>query len=172
MASLPQARKFAELVRVSDDAVQVNWDLDGLTERAAYKDRMLRDGVLISQATTPLLEEAVSSACENLLVPRASIFAFVYSSPDVQADCLIDTPETCVLRFSSGLVNLMEPEELQFVVGHEVGHFLLGHGARSRDLLKGASEFYNCRRAQELSCDRLGYLAVGDQEQSIRAIIK
>ena len=172
MGNLSEARQLAALVRVSEDEVTPNGDFDGIKERAAHKDRMLRSGVLISQAVTPSLDDIVSTVCKNLLVPRSAVSAFVYSNPDVQADCLIDTPDTCVLRLTSGLVNLMEPAELKFVIGHEIGHFLLGHGVCSQYLAEGSSEDFIVRRARELSSDRLGYLSVGDQEQSIRAIIK
>ena len=58
------------------------------------------------------------------MIPRSAVTAFVYNSAEVQADCLVDSHDSCVLRFTSGLINLMDEKEFQFVAAHELGHFL------------------------------------------------
>lgn len=172
MVDLSQAREIAGFIRISEDKPSKSVDPRDLKGREYHKDTMLRHGVLISKSVTPSLHDQLNTVCETLNVPRECVTAFVYNSPEVQADCLIDTPDTCVLRFTSGLVNLMDENEFKFVVGHELGHFLLGHGACSQYLSEGTSEDFMVRRARELSADRIGYLSIGNQEESLQAIIK
>ena len=172
MVDLSKARKLASLVRLSDDKSPETSNFQDLRAREDHKDIMLRHGVLISKSVTPVLEDRLAEVCNILNIPRENVTAFVYNSAEVQADCLIDSPDTCVLRFTSGLVNLMDEQEFKFVAGHELGHFLLGHGACSEYLSEGSLEDYIVRRARELSADRIGYLAICSLEKSIQAIIK
>lgn len=172
MADLRKARKLASFVRLSEDKLSEISNSENLKGRERHRDTMLRHGVLISKSVTPLLENRLASVCDTLDIPRESVTAFVYSSAEVQADCLIDSHTTCVLRFTSGLVNLMDEHEFKFIAGHELGHFLLYHGTCSQYLSEDSSENYIARRASELSADRIGYLAVGDAEESIQAIMK
>ena len=93
---------------------------------------------------------------------------------------------------SSGMVDLMDAEELRFVVGHEVGHVLSGHAVYRtmlvsltrlalrvawfpigyiglRAIVMGLEEW---QRKSELSCDRAGLLASQDPEAAQRALMK
>ncbi len=172
MVSLGEARHLASLLRLSEDREDALSNLENSEGRRNHRDAMLRHGVLLCESVTPTLEKRLSTVCKALGIPRNNVTAFVYNSAEVQADCLIDTPETCVLRFTSGLVNLMDEKEFQFIAGHELGHFLLGHGACSQDLGEGSAEEFMTRRARELSADRVGFLSIGRLEESIQAIIK
>lgn len=171
MASLDLARELAFRVRLSEDKPTKDRRFSSF-DGHEHRDSMLRHGLLISESMTPVLEERLSSVCDRLLIPRTHVSAFVHNSADVQADCLIDSPDTCVLRFTSGLVNLMDAFEFQFVVAHELGHFLLGHDSCSHYNSSGAAESFLIQRARELSADRIGFLGVDNLNESIHAIIK
>ena len=172
MTDIRKAKEIAKLARLSEDELSESINPHDFRGREYHKDTMLRHGVLISKSVTPSLDDRLNAVCKTLQLPRECVTAFVYNSPEVQADCLIDTPDSCVLRFTSGLVNLMDEHEFKFVVGHELGHFLLSHGTCSQHLSEGSSEDFMMMRARELSADRLGYLSIGKQEESIQAIIK
>jgi len=172
MTKISRGRELASLVRLQEDKTDPNIDFVKIKAREHHRDTMLRHGVLLSESVTPVLEERLSDVCHTMGIPRCQVTAFVYNSAEVQADCLIDSHETCVLRFTSGLINLMDEEEFKFISGHELGHFLLGHGACAQNLLEDSAEDYIVRRARELSADRIGFLSNGDLEGSIRAIIK
>jgi hypothetical protein len=172
MDNLARAREIAETIRLSEDIPPQNIIANSFLGRESHKDHMLRYGVLISKAVTPTLENRIISVCNALYIPRTCVSAFIYNSPEVQADCLIDKPNSCVLRFTSGLINLMDEKEFEFIAGHELGHFLLRHGSCSQYLSEGTSEDFIVKRARELSADRIGYLAIADKDISIKAIIK
>lgn len=171
MAKPLTGRQLADLVRLTEDRRNPFRSCHE-PGRAHHKDAMLRHGVLIAEAVTPVLEGRVQSVCNALGVPRDQVAAFVYNSPEVQADCFIESSGSCVLRFTSGLVNLLAEDEFNFVLGHELGHFLLNHESCSQPAEIGAAESFMVARSRELSADRIGYLAVGSIEASTRAIIK
>jgi Zn-dependent protease with chaperone function len=115
---------------------------------------------------------------------------FVSCDPGPRAYTIgIDKP---FLVITSGLVDLLDEEELRFVIGHELGHILSGHAVyRSmlnsllalsrrvfflpvgylglRALLTALEEWY---RKSELSCDRAGLLAAQDPDAALRALMK
>ena len=172
MADLTRARALASRVRLSEDRSSPLLSAKNFAGRSAHRDTMLRNGLLVSRQVTPSIEGRLSDVCDALDIPRNNVTAFVYNDPNIQADCLVDSQETCVLRFSSGLINLMSPEEFRFVCGHELAHFLYGHGA-TEDSFDGESlEGYMVKRAMELSADRIGFLCTDDLEHSIKAIMK
>jgi hypothetical protein len=172
MVDLQDARAQAERMRLSEDKPGKQLKSDNLKGREQHKDSMLRHGLCVSESMTPVLEKRIKEVCERLLIPRRSVTAFVYNGADVQADCVIDSTDSCVLRFTSGLVNLMNEKEFQFVAAHELGHFLLGHGACSKYTGDDTAEGFMTQRARELSADRIGFLGVDDLDESMQAIIK
>jgi len=67
----------------------------------------------------------------------------------------------------------LSDDEFEFVSGHEIGHFLLEHDLLGDD--PGSSvhvEYFLHRRCQEVSVDRIGLIACGSLETSIRALMK
>ena len=172
MVDLNLARSQAYRVRMAEDKSGNPLSHHDFQNRQHHKDSMLRHGVVISESMTPTLEKSLCAVCERLLIPRYSVTAFVYNSAEVQADCVIDSLDSCVLRFTSGLVNLMNEKEFQFVASHELAHFLLGHGACSQHAADETAEGFISQRAKELSADRIGFLGVDNLDDSIRAIIK
>ncbi len=166
---LRQAREYSQAVRFSRDHVSRH-KLNATGGIEDYKDHLLRSGLLINESLTPVLAEKFDEVCGNLSLPSHTVSAFITSSADIQATCVSASPDECVVHFSSGLVNLLEIDEFAFVVGHELGHFLLEHG--SNQTAPESLEFFMMRRAQEISVDRFGLIGSGDLNTSLRALIK
>jgi len=95
----------------------------------------------------------------------------------------MDTPKAIVLY--SSLFKIMDRDEIQFILGHEMGHVKLGHtwlntlvggiagipstlGAAA--IMELAFRWWN--RACEYSADRAGVLACGKPNKAISALVK
>ena len=99
---------------------------------------------------------------------------------------------TPFIVLNTAVVDLMDAEELRFVIGHELGHVLSGHAVYRtmlynliqlatrvawmplgyiglRAIIWGLEEWY---RKSELSCDRAGLLAGQDTDAARRALMK
>jgi hypothetical protein len=87
-----------------------------------------------------------------------------------------------VLGISARLLDELDPREVAFVIGHEVGHHALGHvsGAGPRRAriaqLPRTHELrlldLSLGRCQELSADRYGLLVCGDESAALSALCK
>jgi Zn-dependent protease with chaperone function len=125
--------------------------------------------------------------------------AAALDAPDVYPVFISQTPlvnagaygmERPFIIVNSGMLLLMDDDELQFVLGHEIGHIMSGHvlyttmmvilvhlaergfpvvGLAARAILIGLLEWY---RKAELSSDRAGSLAVQQPEVGMRVMLK
>ena len=169
-ANIESARHFAECVRFSADRVRHHSYGDG-SRSEQLRDAFFKSGVLVSEQTSPSLAHKFSQLCETLGLPQEHVEAFVYASPEVQAQCYSRSIEQCSVRYSSTLVNLLDDDEFSFVAGHEIGHFLLGHGATPANEDPSIEHFMQMR-AQEVSVDRIGLIACGKLQTAIGALMK
>jgi Zn-dependent protease with chaperone function len=95
----------------------------------------------------------------------------------------LSSPKTIVLN--SALFDVMDRDELQFIIGHEMGHVCLSHtwlnsliggmagipsSSEASILMVLAFRWWN--RACELSADRAGVLACSNPAKAISALIK
>lgn len=165
------ARDIAEAVRYSGD-VGKHEELADNSRADAFASSLLQNELKITREVTPLLAERLGAARERLNIPEGAVTAFVYASPQIQAECFTTGHTRCVLRFSSALVDLLSPDEFAFVAGHELGHFLLRHGT-GRSLYRNLSvQSFVESRAQEISSDRVGLIACESLEMALRALLK
>jgi Zn-dependent protease with chaperone function len=169
---------------------------DVLLRRLAglFNDRSLRlmflaSSVRASEDQFPQLYQMLRDGCYILDLPTVPEL-FISQNPLVNAMTLgADKP---FMVITSGLVDLMDAEEMRFVIGHELGHVLSGHAVYRtmlyhlvrlaqriawmpigyiglRAIIWGLEEWY---RKSELSCDRAGLLAGQDVEAARRALMK
>jgi len=168
---LAPAEKLAEKIRFSGD--QLKPELDG--ERRVnnvIKSYFYQSGLQITQEVTPHLYLNLLRACDRLEIPISCFEAFVYASPEIQAECYSSGAIDCTLRFTSSFIDLLDNDELEFVIGHELGHFLLHHSMTQAKRNDEDLEYYIQQRAQEISADRLGLMACGSLDVAIRTLIK
>jgi Zn-dependent protease with chaperone function len=179
LAALRKARGFDEVLR---------W-LSGLFAGRSPRLLALASSVRVDERQFPEIHRLVVDCAQVLDLPEAPE-TFVSCNPMPTASTVgIDR---AFLVLSSGLVDLLDTEELRFVIGHELGHVLSGHSVyRSmldhllglsrrifflplgylglRALLTGLEEWY---RKSELSCDRAGLLAGQEPAAALRAQMK
>jgi Zn-dependent protease with chaperone function len=168
---------------------------DTLLRRLAglFNDRSLRlmflaSSVRASEQQFPQLYQSLLDGCYILDLPTVPEL-FISQDPMVNAMALgADKP---FIVITTGMVDLMDPEEIRFVIGHELGHVLSGHAVYrtmlyhllnlvtriawlpvvlpARGVIWALEEWY---RKSELSCDRAGLLAGQDIDAARRALMK
>jgi Zn-dependent protease with chaperone function len=163
--------------------------LNGLIGERRVRLLLLGNAVQVSPQQFPRLEGLLADACRILDQDRSPEL-FVQQSPIVNAMTIgMDRP---VIVLTTGLVELLDEEELRFVIGHELGHAFSGHavyrtmllwllnltGAASsipggalglQALVNALLEWF---RKAEISCDRAGLLVSQDVEAAVRTHMK
>lgn len=159
-----------------------------MNERA-IRMQLLGSAVRVSERQFPRLHRLHAEAATSLDVAELPEL-FVMASPVFNAMTIgVDTPKIVV---NSALVDLLDDDELRFVIGHELGHALSGH-ALYRTLLQYIlmfgmtmtsvpfggiglmalrSALSEWSRKSELSSDRAGLLATQDVQAAIRVNMK
>ncbi len=136
-----------------------------------YAHHVSREMMRVNSQLLPSVERAVDKACFNLRLRREQVHAFVTPKTDgINAFCFSAFDEP-VIVFGSQIIELMTEEELCFVAGHELGHFLLPE-AHSHEEDKKSPEGRLHSRAAELSMDRIGTIACGDPKAACNASMK
>jgi len=135
----------------------------------------------------PRIHKLYKQALKTLDAPEEYPL-YVSQTPIVNAGAYgMDQP---FIILNSGTVALTTDEELEYIIGHEIGHILSDHvlyrtmtvflinlanmgfpivGLAARAVLIGLLEW---SRKSELSCDRAGLLTVQDPELVMRAMLK
>jgi Zn-dependent protease with chaperone function len=164
-------------------------NLAGLFNDRALRLIYLASAVRVSQEQFPDLHQAMLDGCYILDLPRVPEM-YVSQNPDANAFAFgLDKP---FIVLYSGIVELMDEEELRFVIGHELGHVLSGHTVYNtmlRNLLLLVSRLAlvpfawlglravvwgleEWSRKAEMSSDRAGLLATQDVDAARRALMK
>ncbi|MFI2426009.1 M48 family metallopeptidase [Streptomyces sp. NPDC018955] len=170
--------------------------VDGLVRkfRGSFSDRVVRMEHLASAVRTSdrqfaRIHRGVREAARILDFDRAPEL-YVQQSAAVNAFTIGMNEPFVVL--TTALVDLMDDDELRFVIGHELGHAMSGHsvyrtmalyllqaGALMTSLpLAGIgvqavqAALTEWMRKSELSCDRAGLLVLQDREACLRALMK
>lgn len=143
---------------------------------------LLSNARLISSESTPEVMQLVSQAKERLQVEPVQVFIVANNTLNAYTFGL-GSPKAIVLH--SPLFQIMDRDELQFIIGHELGHVDLGHtwlntliggmaGIPSSFSAAAILElaFRSWNRACEFSADRAGVLACNNPEKAITALIK
>ncbi len=163
--------------------------LSGLFNERALRLQFLASGVRVSERQFPQINDMVRDGAYVLDLPQIPE-VFVTQNPIVNAMALGSDQPFIVIN--TGLVDLLDAEELRTVVGHELGHVLSGHAVYRtmmfhlinlaariawmplgyiglRGIIWGLEEWY---RKAELSCDRAGLLASQDPAAAKRVLMK
>lgn len=163
--------------------------LSGLLPERSLRLLFLSDSVRVSDEQFAHLNDMLRDACYILDLEKVPPM-YVNQDPQPNAMCIgLDEP---IIVVTTGLVELLDEEEMRAVVGHEVGHALSGHAVYRTVLLFLTSlavrvawiplgnlaimaivtalrEWF---RKSELSADRAGLLVGQDLQASMRGLMK
>lgn len=163
--------------------------LSGLLPERSLRLLFLSDSVRVSDEQFAHLHAMLRDACYILDLEKVPSM-YVTQDPQPNAMCIgMDEP---IIVVTTGLLELLDEEEMRAVVGHEVGHALSGHAVYRTILLFLTSlalrvawiplgnlailavvtalrEWF---RKSELSADRAGLLVGQDLQASMRGLMK
>jgi hypothetical protein len=142
------------------------------------RSHLLASAIKITPALFPDLSQGLLNLGESMML-RDEVDCFVIADPAIQAYCLphhSGERERFTVVLSSAIIERLRIDEIRFVIGHEVAHFLCGHwryppqdeGASLGDRLA----ILRLMRAAEISADRIGMLACRSLEHACAAMIK
>jgi hypothetical protein len=136
-----------------------------------HRFELLSSSLKITEEITPSIFGIVSSIEQKLQVSNLSIEYYIKNSADINASCFsLNSDIHLIMVLTSGLINIMNDDELSFVIGHEIGHYLFGHLQYTK-----TTENHNLTRyyqANEISADRIGLVCSGNIQSAIKAIVK
>jgi Zn-dependent protease with chaperone function/tellurite resistance protein len=117
---------------------------------------------------------AVIDRCREALGLTAPIEVFCVNDAALNAMVTTTRDQRIVLDVTSGTIDTFEPDELAYVIGHELGHALLGHLDTFRVDESSATGVTSLRsfalkRYQEISADRVGLMCCPDLGTALRA---
>jgi len=148
----------------------------------SHHQALMRSARQVTPQTAPELAEIAQQAITRL--QPGEIQVFVAPSRELNAYTFgLDTPKVVVLY--SALLQVMDRDELLFILGHELGHVALGHtwlnslvggiagipSSSSAGILMTLA-FLGWNRTCEYSADRAGLLACARPEKAISALVK
>jgi len=163
--------------------------LSGLVSERAVRLELLGSAIRVDDRQFGTIHRLLTEVCTVLDAPRVPEL-YVTANPVPAAVTIgMDKP---VIVLNSGLVDLLDEDEMSFVVAHELGHALSGHavyqtllqrlirlsavltavpvgGLGIRLIMAALMEW---SRKAELSADRAGLLATQDPAVAFRAHMK
>ncbi|KIZ18956.1 M48 family metallopeptidase [Streptomyces natalensis] len=163
--------------------------LSGLLPERSLRLMFLSDSVRVGDQQFAHLNDMLRDACYILDLEKVPPM-YVNQDPNPNAMCIgLDEP---VIVLTTGLVELLDEEEMRAVIGHEVGHALSGHAVYRTIMLfltnvavkvswiplgnvaimaivTALREWF---RKSELSADRAGLLVGQDLQASMRGLMK
>ena len=138
---------------------------------------LLSTSVKVTPEIFPKVAKAIDQVFERLKLKNNFNFFITADHLQTQALCaMMPQSSNAEIIITSKMIDLLNSEELQSVIGHEVSHFYYQHNLYpSPQQAKTKIEFLNLlhlSRAAEISADRAGFLGSGSLEHSLRSMLK
>lgn len=143
--------------------------------RQLSPESTIRDGSLsshmlrVTEQLVPSVENSVLQACQNLGFPRDILDVYVKANHDIGAFSGRDGGRAVVL-INSLMVEISDQDELAYVIGHELGHFLVPEAniPGQRNTVEGSM----LSRNAEFTMDRIGLIACRKVDKAVSAKLK
>jgi hypothetical protein len=145
----------------------------------SVRKNFLADAVRIDRHVLPDLDEAIDALTERLGM-SGRVECYVHSCPTIQAG-VARSADGFIIVLGSAAIEKLNPKELEFVIGHELGHVIYGHldvpmtaalQGDKRLLAKHAMRLLSWSRKKEISADRAGLISCGSLEAAASALFK
>ena len=142
-----------------------------------HLSNLLTNSVRVSKEILPKVGSAIDTVFERIKIENNFNFFVTADNNQANASCsLMSSASRPDIVLTSRLIELLSLEELQFVIGHEVAHYVYQHSlypnhnnVEDRNL---KLNILNLSRAAEISADRIGFLACASLDASLKANFK
>jgi uncharacterized tellurite resistance protein B-like protein len=173
-------KALAELLADAEFSSTVNRLLSDLKPYNARKD-LLTKALKITRGMMGGLYE-VTGRCSETLKLNAEIEVYVNQDSRFNAACYPPMKDKVLLFLTSSLLEKFSQQELAFVIGHELGHYLFehtrfpvdyilqNHGGRLSPL--HAMKMYAWIRNAEITADRVGMICCRDFDVAANTFFK
>ena len=142
--------------------------------RLFHRAYLYGHAVLIGEGQFPHLHRALQEGASRLGL-KETPQAFLYNSNGLMNAFAMRVLRTRLVLLTSALIDVESEAQVDFVIGHELGHHAAGHLSPWKNLLKlpglvipFLGPAYH--RARELTADRFGAYCVGDYDASRSAL--
>jgi uncharacterized tellurite resistance protein B-like protein len=173
-------RTLAELLADAEFSSTANRLLSGVKPYNARKE-LLTKALKITRGMMPGVYE-VTDQCARTLDLKASIEVYVNQDGRFNAACYPPVKDKVLLVLTSSLLERFEQEELAFVIGHEIGHYLFEHTRFPVDFILQnhggalsplhAMKLYAWIRNAEITADRVGMICCRDFDVAANTFFK
>lgn len=148
------------------------------------KRHLLANAVRLTLRILPELFQTLRE-CQETLGLSEPVELFVSSMPGQNAYCYKPPVGAPIIVLSAALIERFSPQELRFIIGHELGHALFLHAMIPMPLttsvgdaagrivpLETTLKLFKWSRAAEFSADRAGLICAKDLDASVSAFFK
>ena len=143
----------------------------------SHLSNLLSRSIRVEKEIFPTVGGAIEKVFKRLDLENEFNFFVTADNFQANAACsLMPSASKPDIIITSKLIELLSEEELQFIIGHEVAHYFYQHSLYPN--FETASEtnlklnILNLNRSAEISADRVGFIASGSLEKSLRASLK
>ena len=177
-----QDSKLFEQLQKNRDVQRINQQIEKQQQEGPQgtRRRLLATSVKLSPGMAPGLHKIADECIERLSVEMPTEL-YAYNSPQFNAACVKPEDGKLFIMFSSSLLDAFDEDELKFVMGHELGHFIFDHHAIPVGYLLNGRQKINPElalnltswsRYAEFSSDRAGAWCVRDFNAVARSLFK
>ena len=166
-----------------DDPSQLNISLKkdpyekATNQKSDNINQLLSTSVRVTKEIFPNINSAIDNVFKRLKIENNLNFFVTANHFQTQATCsAMPLGDSAEIILTSKLIELLNGEELESVIAHEVAHFYYQHALypqpNSSMNRVETLNLLNFSRAAEISADRIGFIGCGSLESSLRAMLK
>lgn len=152
--------------------------------KTMQRNELLGHSVKVTRRQFPELYDTTAECARRLGIGMPTVY--VTQSPEINASTF-GTDDEAFIVLNSALVDMFEPDELHFVIGHECGHLHNNHvvyHTAANSLARGLGVFVKWAAAPaslalsawsrrgEITCDRAGLVCCQSETAAINAMLK